>query len=194
MRQWIGLAKTTDTTDVISVFTGYTREQLMASQISGLDILIAALSFTTKGMDVPKYTAQVGPFKLKANSKGVFDIQQESLGQFEDCRQVISKNGDQQGADNIAEMYIKIIAIYLQKIRDGEYSYAKAVEMMPEIYEYPAVEVLSLGSFFFIRCVSLLIGIRPSSPTTPPKKGKKSLKTSSRSSAGTRKSTGSRGR
>lgn len=195
LSQWRRMAESKDLTDNIAIFTGIDRETLLKSQISGLDTLITTLSFTSKVMQPPGYTPTIGPYRLPANSKGQFNIQYESLGQFEDARAAITKTGD---VDNklkgTIDMYVSIIAIYLQKIRDGEYDYLKAKDMEPEIESYPVMEVLSLGSFFLIKQLSLLLGTQKTSRTTPPKKGKKSLKRSSRSSGAMLKSIGSRGR
>jgi hypothetical protein len=58
------------------------------------------------------------------------------------------------------------LSIYLQKIRDGEYNAEKAADMIPEIMQMPAHEVITVGSFFFVKLWSLSNGTADSYQTT----------------------------
>jgi hypothetical protein len=84
------------------------------------------------------------------------DITLETLGQFEDMRKVMDscnpKDGDTdiEKIVRITEAYPVYSAIYCQKIRDGQYDCDKAMEMVPEMWAAPALEILSAGNFFLI--------------------------------------------
>lgn len=175
-----------DVIQLVAIFTGQDYDYLKSATILGLDRLLDALSFINKPPSFPGYVDQCGPYKLPANSKGQFNIQYESLGQFEDARREMMK------VKNIVDQtkaYGKYVAIYLQKIRDKEYDYQKAVEMEEEISSYPAYQVIVLGAFFFLKLTTSLNGtVKTSRPTLPTrKKSKRVLKPSKRSSGHTRK-------
>lgn len=142
------------------------------AQIAGnIDALIAALNFIKKPAVWDKPVLQCGPYKLPINHKGQYNIQFESLAQFEDMRAAMNKitgTGTVERTKSIAGLYPEFLAIYLQKIRDGDYSYNKAIAMIPEIRKYPAREVVTLGSFFLVKLTNLLNGTPDSSPTTTP--------------------------
>jgi len=152
-------------------------------------MVIEALSFLKTPYTFDKGTPNVGKYKLPLNSKGEFNIQFESLAQFEDMRAAMIKTKDN---DVIAlvKSYAIFVAIYIQKIRDNEYSYDKAMAMIPEIYQMPAHEVITTGSFFFVKLLTLLTGTAPTSrkANTPRKKRKQVTRSSKKSSAITRRS------
>lgn len=177
-----------DTIRRISICSGVEEDLLRKSRIEGAEAVITAVNFvaTPAKWDTP--VLQCGKYKLPVNHKGQYNIQFENLGQFEDLRKIIEGiKGDTQveRATNIAECYPSMVAIYLQKIRDGEYDYNKAVEMIPEVKTMPAREVVTLGSFFLVKLLSLSTGTQVSSPSTPPnlKKSKRVSKGSNKSSA-----------
>lgn len=180
-----------DYIQIIGLFTGIDSEVLRNGQILGLDQVLNALSFLSKAPEFEGSCLQVGKYELPINHKGQFNIQFESLGQFEDMRQVMKGIKD---VVTLTEAYPKFVAIYLQKIRDKEYSHGSAMEMVEEVKAMPAKEVITLGSFFYVRLTSLLSGIKNSSPNTSQslKKSKPGLKTSKKRSVSTRQSMKSR--
>jgi len=156
------------TMGLISIFTGIDIQTLKKAKIEGLDMVIQSLSFIR---EVPKFEAtatQIGKYKLPLNSKGVFDVQFESLGQFEDMKQIMMGVPEK---DMVAhtKSYANYAAIYIQKLRDGEYDEDKAKLMIPEVMEMPAHEVITAGSFFFLKLLNLLTGTTTSSQATNPK-------------------------
>lgn len=166
-----------DLKGLLSVCAGIPNdENLQKAQITGnIDALVVALNFIKKQPDWTAPVTKCGPYELPINNKKQYDITYASLAQFEDMRAAMGKlTGETQAerAKSIAELYPTFLAIYLQKIRDGEYSYNKAMEMVEEIKTYPAREVVTLGSFFLVKLTNLLNGTPDSSPTTPqnPKK------------------------
>lgn len=183
--QYLKLGKNKDgITGEISIFTGLEVEKLKKSNIEGLNKLIQALSFLKKQPDFNGDATKIGGYPLPLNSEGVFDVQFESLGQFEDLRAVMIAA---KSTEDTLVSFASACAIYLQKIRDDEYDSDKANVMVKEVYEMPAVDVIKAGSFFFLKLVSLSTGTDLTSPSLkqPQKKQKQDSKNSKRSSART---------
>lgn len=150
------------------------------SRIEGLESLILTLSFIKKPPVIPEYVPTIGKYSLPATKDGKFDITLESLAQFEDMKALIKKLPDNDLAA-LTDSFPEYVAIYLQKIRDGEYNYNKAKEMVEEVRNMKAVEVISLGSFFLIKLLNLVNGTTVNSqPTNPSQKKLKRATTSSR--------------
>lgn len=152
-------------------------ENLQKAQITGnIDGLVVAMKFVNKPPVWNDVVLQCGPHKLPINHKGQYNITYEDLDQFEDMRSLMNKiegTTTEQRTKSIAWLYPQFLSIYLQKIRDGYYSYSKACEMIAEIKTYPAREVVTLGSFFLVKLTSLLNGTPDSSQTTAPNLKKK---------------------
>lgn len=170
-------------TDALAMFTGIDRETLEKATIIGLDKVIEALAFLHRIPAMPAYTDKVGKYSLPSTNDGKFDIQFESLAQFEDMRAVIKgiplKDGKYDPID-LTKAYGQFVSIYLQKIRDGEYSYTAAKDMLEDVYKMPAIQVITAGSFFFLKLLTLTTGTAVSfRPTTPSRKKSKQGSTSS---------------
>lgn len=181
---------------LVSVFTGIDYDTLQNAVIPNLELIIEATNFLQQKPDYDFYYPQVGPYKLpptrKDNDKNsatygktVFDIRFESMGQFEDMRHVMSKI---EGTTGLVQAYGKAVAIYLQKIRDGEYKPSKVPELEEEIKNFRACEVIAAGQFFFLKLARLSNGTQKTSPIIVPtsKKSKPASTPSKRSSARTR--------
>jgi hypothetical protein len=179
--------------EILSLFTGIDQETISKATITGLEEVITALSFLNTKAEFNSKPDKVGKYKLPLNSNGEFDIRFESLGQFEDMRKALEKSSNA-GGTQFVNAYALYIAIYLQKIRDGDYDYIKALEMIPEIELMPAHEVISVGSFFTVKLLSLLTGTTNSFPATSQtmKKSKPVFQSSPKRSAATRQSRKSR--
>lgn len=147
---------------LISLFTGIDEETIRkhdeAGKIAGIDQILTALNFLKTPAKYDTVTTELGPFKLPINHNKQFNIQFESLAQFEDMRARMLKVPDNDAVE-LAKAYPSYIAIYLQKIRDGRYVSNKAKDMEAEICNYPAYQVITLGSFFLIKLLNLLTGI-----------------------------------
>lgn len=176
-----------DVLQLVSILSGTDYEILKTATISGLDKLLEAISFINTPPEFPGYVSECGPYKIPSNKEGKFNIQYESLGQFEDARQAISKT--EPGALALTKAYGKIVSIYLQKIKDGKYNPSEVPAMEEEINNYPAYQIITLGGFFFLKLRSLLSGTVKTSPPIPqtPKKSKRGSTGSSRNSVHTRK-------
>lgn len=165
--QYLAIMKMQTEHELLSIITGIPYEDIKKSKITGLEKLLVAAGFIKTIPDIPKTPKKIGGFKLPLNSKGIFDIQFESLGQFEDMRLVMAK-ADMNDPYQLTESYGRYCSIYLQKLRDGEYDGEKALGMMPEIMNYPALEVIAAGSFFLTKLLILLNGTISSFQTTAP--------------------------
>lgn len=179
--------------EIISIITGLDYEYLKKATIKGLDKLLYAAQFlnTTPDFNTAKLT-HIGEYKLPLNSKGFFDVTFESLEQIEDLRNVMAKLPE--GIHAHTEAYATYCAIYVQKLRDGDYDGDKAMQMIPEIMTYPASDVINAGSFFFVKLSSLLNGTPANFPNTTQTRMKSTGKRSKRNLARTPRLTKSRGR
>lgn len=183
-----------DTTSILAMLTGFDRDYLNSAKIIGLESLIAAANFLTQPPKYEPYYSQVGPHKLPSNKGKEFDIRFESLAQFEDMRAYTRTiEGD---VIKHTKAYGRYVAIYLQKIIDGEYKPSRVPEVEQEVQSYKACEVIALGQFFFLKLLLLSSGTPKTSLHTNQnqKNSKSDSTTSKRSSVRTRLSTGSRGK
>lgn len=173
MKQYLSIlnGEIKDTSDTIALFTGIDPATIKKATIIGLDKVIGALSFLNTVPDFSKRVDKIGGYNLPK------DIQFESLAQFEDMRAIIKTCAD---IKSITNAYPKMVAIYLQKIRDGEYDYSKAMTMAEEVLTYPAKEVITVGAFFYVKLTSLSLGTPATSPPTTQsqKKSKPALRKS----------------
>jgi len=176
--------KDDDVPEVVSILTGVDREILEKAEILGLENLLEAARFLKSVPKWPLATDKIGPYTIPPNKAGKFEIQFESLGQFEDMRKAMGKCAT---IVDLTKAYPLFVAIYLQKIADGVYSYSKAVEMVPSIRRMPAREVMALGSFFYAKLKNLLSGTADNSPSPTPsqKKSKPDSKSSMKGSGRT---------
>jgi hypothetical protein len=169
----------------IAMFTDIPYETLKNATVFGLEDMVIALSFLKKPVVIPEEVDKIGPYALISRQ----NIKFESLALFEDMKSVAMK-ADPKNIHDFTSRYGDYVAMYLQKVRDSEYSFEKAKAMRREIDELPAVEVISLGAFFFIKLGILLSGTKPNSlPTSPsPKKSKLATKSSRKHSVRTARS------
>lgn len=179
-----------DTTEMVSILTNVPRETLEKATLVGFEALFPIVHAIIKS-GPPKewdeaYVDHIGPYKLPKNKDGRFNIQFESLGQFEDMRAIMHTVVDAKG---LTEAHPRLCAIYLQKVRDGAYDPEKAREMVEEVKAMPAKEVMVAGSFFYAKLISLWSGTPGSSPSTSPspKKSKPVSPPSTKSSGRTRR-------
>lgn len=164
-----------NTSELIAMFSGIDCEIIKKATIIGLDQVLMALSFLNKVPVIPDDVPKIGPYSLVSRQK----LQFESLDLFEDMKSVALK-ADPANITDFTQRYGTYVAMYLQNLRDGEYSREKADAMKEEVDNLPALQVISLGSFFFVKLGILLSGINPNSrPTNPsPKKSKPVTKNS----------------
>lgn len=142
-------------TEYIHTFSGIPLETLHAAQIKNVDKLSLALAFLSLRPNMDR-TATVGKYTLPGQP------QFESLGQFEDLRNLVKrypykerKDFDYTDFETECELYLESCAIYFQKIRDGVYDSSKVPSVKDELRNASAVEVLSNGAFFFAKGLNL---------------------------------------
>lgn len=180
-----------DNIELISILTGLEYDYLKKAKITGLESILVASQFINTPPEFGSNPTKIGKYKLPLNRNGEFDIQFESLAQFEDMRVVIqSVKLDENGRFDIhslTESYAKYCALYLQKIRDGEYDGDKALAMIPEVNLMPAIDVITAGSFFFVRLMRLSIGTQSNSQNSAPIRKKRTGKPSKRNSGRTQR-------
>lgn len=142
----------------VSLFTGISVDTLAKAEIKNIDKLATALSFLSV---TPKHEATptklVGPYFIPK------DITTESLGQFEDLRNLIKGFPKEHDLVKLSELYLKACAIYCQKIKDGKYDPTKVPAMEEELKGYSCIEVTQTGAFFFFRQVNLLTDTKTAS-------------------------------
>lgn len=178
-----------DYLQLVSIASGLDYEILKTAKIEGLESVIMAAGFLRTVPDFTGTCDKVGPYDLPKNHKGEFNIQFESLAQLEDMRAIMNTciipEQNKYDIRKLTNAYPSFVAIYLQKIRDTDYSYSKAIEMVPEVMDMPAKEVIITGSFFYVKLRSLLSGtLKTSPPTTLSPKKKKPVSAGSRKSSG----------
>lgn len=158
-----------DLLKILCVFSGADYEIIKKAKIVGLNKILAHLQFALKDPVFGDTTPQIGPYKLPIDKNKRFDIQFEYLSQFEDMRKLMIETANAKDQlDAYLNSFPKYCAIYLQKIRDGEYDALKAMDMVEEVMNYPAHEVMSNGAFFLIELTSLLTGTeKTSQPVSP---------------------------
>lgn len=181
-----------DSLQAVSIASGLDYEILKTTPILGLETILQAIRFIQQPCKYPDTTKQIGQYKLPLDLKGEFNPQFKRLDQFEDMRKIMIVSD--KGVKSITEAYASYCAIYLQELRDKEYSYSKAMAMVDEVKQMPAREVIPAGSFFLIKLLSLSTGIKTTSPTTnlKSKRSKQGSQKSKKSSGRTRPSMRSR--
>jgi len=140
----------------VSLFTGIPVETLANADIKGIEKLGIALSFlNTPFKPEHKPTKMVGPYYVPK------DVTVESLGQFEALRDLL-KNSENDTI-KITELYVKAVAIYCQKLRDGKFDITRVIKVEEELRNQSCVEVIQTGAFFLFKQQNILMGIRPRS-------------------------------
>lgn len=181
-----------DSLQAVSLASSLDYELLKTTPIIGLETILQAIQFLHKPANYPTSTKTIGKYKLPLDSKGEFNPQFKRLDQFEDMRKIMIASD--KGVKSLTEAYASYCAIYLQELRDKEYSYSKAMAMVDEVKQMPAKEVIPAGSFFLIKLLSLSTGTKTTSQTTnqKSKKSKPGSQKSKKSSGHTRPSMKSR--
>ena len=139
-----------DYMDTISICLSIPREQVAKMETDNVFELLNVISFTNIPAVIDLKPKSILNYLIPK------DITLESLSQFENMRIVMSNSNPKEGDTDIekivriTEAYPTYAAIYCQKIRDGVYDYDKAMEMVPEMWRAPALEILSAGNFFLI--------------------------------------------
>lgn len=147
--QYIEIPNQTGLPDYISLFTGIKKEILLKAELRNVESVSLALSFMR---EIPIFsnapTLKVGPYILPQ------DITINSLGQFEDLRGLLAKMPKKVEIKD-SDLYLEACAIYVQKIKHGEYDYTKVAEVKEELKRYSCMEVISTGAFFLFKPLNI---------------------------------------
>src|SRR5689334_2078934 len=183
MNQYLQVQKLKDDfLQLVYICSGLDYEILKKAEIVGLESVLEAVKFVSKPPEIPSSVPKLGKYTIPLDSKGQFNIQYKRLDQFEDMRKIMSGAKD---IGSITEAFPQFVAIYLQPIRDGQYQFSKAMDMVDEVKEMPALPVISLGSFFLIKLLILSNGTPKTSQNTSQKLKKlKQVSKNSRKSSG----------
>lgn len=156
-----------DNIDLISHFTDIPRETILKAKIEGVEALFVALEFLN---ETPDWSGKPQTFMGELMPE---DITFNAIAPYQDCRQIMQEAKTDNLKEFISE-YAKLCAIYVYAIRNNweGYDYDKAMELVPEVMQQPAREVVGLGSFFIVKFSPLRKSINPSSlqEGTPQKK------------------------
>jgi hypothetical protein len=141
--------------ETISCFTGIPKDTLLTSELKGLEKINIALSFMNLA---PAYnrTQVVNGIPLPT------DPTIESLGQFEDLRNLLNKMPKKETKDfeyQDWEIYhslcLEACAIYMQKVIDGKYDFTKVSKVKEDLKTASCLEVIGTGAFFLFRPLNI---------------------------------------
>ena len=159
--QLLLLMKASNDAEVFSALTGLSKELL---QINELVDFYIWLDHNTTFRHKPFPANDTNPNLTWIYKDKVYtipkDINYASIGQYEDMKHVVKDLIEGKDPIKLAEQYPMVVAIYLQKLIDGDYDYNKAVELSKELLEYPCEEISNTANFFLSKFLRLR-GITP---------------------------------
>ncbi len=99
-------------------------------------------------------------FKMKLNGNEIdfknVKLQTESIGQYLDVEETIRQfNAKKRKDEDLVKLYPVVIAIYADKIINGEYDYKRAMKLIDEIKAQAYQKVNNIGSFFLTNMMIL---------------------------------------
>ena len=138
----------------LHLFTGIPLESLQKAQIANLEKIALALSFLTIPPKFePGVTKMVGPYVIPE------DVTLQSLGQFEDLKALLQKVPQTLDAIEdvikLHDLYGTACAIYIQKLKHGEYNFSRVPQVREEIDNFSCTQVIQTGSFFLFRPLTI---------------------------------------
>lgn len=148
--QFVKMLEVKTDAETLSIFTGIDADIILKAKIKGVEDIFYHLEFLqTK----PEWDSYPEEFLGVTMPK---DITYHSLAPYVDSKASIKSVAD----------YAKVVAIYLQAVKsnwDG-YDFDKAMELVPEIMQQPAREVVGLGNFFIVKLFPLKTNTTANSP------------------------------
>lgn len=102
-------------------------------------------------------------FKMNINGNEIdfknVKLQTESIGQYLDVEERIRQFNVKKRKDgDLVKLYPVVIAIYADKIINGEYDYKRAMKLIDEIKDQAYQKVNNIGSFFLTNMITLTGG------------------------------------
>lgn len=144
LSQYSKLVAVKDEIDCASIFLGIESDVLRkAKDIEGFNRVMIALYFLKEKMNAPKVD-KLTTISFRGKELVAKDISSIMIAQLLDIKVIASK-----AYEDPNEMYANVLAMYLYPlVSDKEYSFSNAQELLPEIWEMPAVQIISLVGFF----------------------------------------------
>lgn len=136
-----------DTHELISALIGIPVDELRGAKIAGLEKIIPLLAYMKKEPAINENPIKLGAFVFPT------DVTFETIEQFEDTRNEINRVTPLTLKDQ-TEALALYAAIYLT----DPYSSGEAQKKALTFYDYPCLEVMSAGSFFHAKCLSMQSG------------------------------------
>jgi hypothetical protein len=148
-----------DDVDILCYFTGVDPEVFRKAKIEGLESVLSAVSFLHQ---VPDFSNR--PYEFMG-VKMPIDITFEALAPYLDARQLISTI-TKDDLKTFYDLHPKLCAIYVHAVRNDWTGYdgSKAMDLVPEVNEQPAWEVVGLGTFFINKLLTLKTPTKKNSP------------------------------
>lgn len=142
-----------DYSKIIGVLLDRPAEEIRKAKIEGLEPILKAINFLKTPCPIQEHPERVGAFVLPK------DITFSSVEQFETLRTEIAKAA---GKDNLTEQTKALAmyaAIYCQPLNGDAFDAERAEYLSHSFMSYPCQEVMSGGSFFMAKCLSLTSGL-----------------------------------
>lgn len=139
--------------DVLSVMLDLPPETIKTAQFDGLDPVISALAFLYTIPKVEEYPKKLGDYVIPQ------DITHKSVEQFETMEKYINEAAKQESMVEKVKPLALYCAIYCQPLNGDYFDEEKAVWLSEKIMDYPCQEVMSVGTFFTLKFVSIKKGL-----------------------------------
>lgn len=155
-KQLIDIAKAKNDVERFSALTGLSPELL---QIDELVDFYVWIDHNTSWRNEPFPANDTNPNLTWIYKEDYYtlpkDLNFASIGQYEDMKHTVGELIDGKEPIELMEKYPLVVAIYLQKLIDGEYDYNKAVELSEELLEYPCEDISNTANFFLSKFLRL---------------------------------------
>lgn len=134
-----------DETKALSIFTGIDEPTLKKAKITGLDKLIASISFLKSDVPVMQFPKKILGYDVP------YDLGFEQWGQYIDLKTELDKG--LKGMDLIKQFPL-FCAIYTMK----EYDFKVAESKVEDFNNAPCTEVMAVGNFTLMKLIALKNG------------------------------------
>lgn len=138
---------------IISTLLELPVEEVKSAEFIGLDDVIRSIQFLRTPAEIDPQPRKLGEFELPK------DITFHSVEQFETLRKELMKAAGTQDIKEQTKSLAMYAAIYCQPLRGDAFDQEKAQWLAEKFMNYPCLEVMSAGSFFQAKCLSLISGL-----------------------------------
>lgn len=138
---------------IISILINRPVEEVKKANIQGLEGVLTAINFLKTPPAVDETPEKVGEYVIPK------DITFQSVSQFETLRGEIMKAAKADNLTDQTKALAMYAAIYCQPLMGDEFDAEKAEYLSHKFMDYPCLEVMSAGSFFMAKCLSLTSGL-----------------------------------